>query len=276
MHTEWITTVVEEALTQAGIKPSGIQAVSATEEPGLLGSLLVGLTFAKTYAWTAKIPFIPVNHLLAHLYAPRLTEAGPPYPYLGLVVSGGHTLICRVNSFDRIEIIGTTIDDAVGEAFDKIGKYYRLPYPAGKFIDEIAKTGDDHAYNFPYPNLYKRSTRCDVSYSGLKNAVINQRETFRKKGERGDLIVEDIMASFQRIAVAILLRSIKRAVEETGLKTLVAGGGVAANSLLRAKLREMSETNELNCIFPPLHLCGDNGAMVAGLAYNYFLQGRKI
>jgi N6-L-threonylcarbamoyladenine synthase len=279
MHTEWISDVIGKALSDAGLKADGVEAVAATNEPGLLGSLLVGRTFAQCFAWTRGIPYIPCNHLLSHLYASRLckTDEGhacppnpvPDYPFLGLLVSGGHTIVCRVENFDRIKILGESIDDAVGEAFDKIGKYYGLPYPAGKYIDETAKTGDDSAFAFPLPNLYKSGRRCDMSYSGLKNAVINQRETFRKKGAAGEVCVKDIVASFQKTAVAILVRSVKRAVEETGLTSLVAGGGVAANSLLRQKLAGMEG---LSVTFPPLELCGDNAAMVAGLGYQYVVH----
>jgi N6-L-threonylcarbamoyladenine synthase len=290
-HTEWIGRTVREALDRAGVDAGHIDAVAATSDPGLLGSLLVGITFGKALAWTRDIPFIPVNHLYAHLYAARLllpasnregnTEenagakamtADIPYPYLGLLVSGGHSMICRVDGVSAITVLGTTLDDAAGEAFDKVGKHYGLPYPAGKYVDRLAKTGDENAFAFPLPNLHKNGRPSDMSYSGLKNAVINQRETFRKKaapsGENagpGDAETADIIASFQKAAVKILLRALFRAVDSTGIHTVVAGGGVAANSYLRARL---AERTDIHAVFPPAELCGDNGAMVAGLAYH--------
>ncbi|MDR0670019.1 MAG: tRNA (adenosine(37)-N6)-threonylcarbamoyltransferase complex transferase subunit TsaD [Treponema sp.] len=285
-HTEWIYAVVHEALTGAGLGPGDIDGVAATSRPGLLGSLLVGLSFAKAFAWARNLPFIAVNHMLAHLYASRLenapriahggADAGlpaspPPYPFLGLLVSGGHSLICRVDDFDNITVLGTTIDDAVGEAFDKVSTYYGFGYPGGAVIDRLARKGDPYAFNFPLPNLRKGQHPYDVSYSGLKTAVINQLERFRRAGagvkeDEG----ADIAASFQRTAVEILLRALFRAADDTGLRVIVAGGGVAANSFLRERLAARSD---LRCVFPPLELCGDNGAMVAGIGFRYLARG---
>jgi N6-L-threonylcarbamoyladenine synthase len=272
-HTEWILPVVKEALAKAGTGVDGLDAVAATVRPGLLGSLLVGLSFAKAFAWARGIPFVAVDHMLAHLYASRLelpgTAAVPPpdYPFLGLLVSGGHSIVCRVDGFDSIAVLGTTIDDAVGEAFDKVSKHYGFGYPGGAFIDKLAQSGDPGAFNFPLPNLYKGNHRYDLSYSGLKNAVINQLEQFRIRPRpegAGEQEGANIAASFQKTAVGILLRALFNAAEDTGLKTIVAGGGAAANSLLRARL---AERRDLRCIFPPPELCGDNGAMVAGFGY---------
>jgi N6-L-threonylcarbamoyladenine synthase len=281
-HTEWISGTVREALDKAGVPASAIDAVAATAEPGLLGSLLVGLTFGKAFAWARGIPFVPVNHLHAHLYAARLDgengqsvagDSALPYPYLGLLVSGGHSMICRVDHFDDIAVLGTTLDDAAGEAFDKVGKYYGLPYPAGKYVDEMAKTGDENAFAFPLPNLHKNGRPSDMSYSGLKNAVINQRETFRRKSAPPDgAETADVIASFQKAAVRILLRALFRAVDDTGITTVVAGGGVAANSYLRAHLAERAD---IHALFPPPELCGDNAAMVAGLAFHIVQIGQN-
>jgi N6-L-threonylcarbamoyladenine synthase len=291
MHTEWIHRVVQESLEKADLGPADIEGVAVTAYPGLLGSLLVGLSFAKAFAWTRQLPFIAVNHMLAHLYAPRLSWASSPglhqqdgasdrgnpdYPFLGLLVSGGHSIICRVDGFDDITVLGTTIDDAVGEAFDKVSKYYGFGYPGGAYIDSLAKTGDPNAFRFPMPSLHKGNHPYDLSYSGLKTAVINQLDQFRTP--RGGVPAEtaarpeDIAASFQKTAVEILLRSLLRAAEDTGLSTIVAGGGVAANSYLRARL---AEKTELRCIFPPLEFCGDNGAMIAGIGYRYLARGDR-
>ena len=269
-HTEWIYTVVKEALDTAGLGPGGIDGVAVTARPGLLGSLLVGLSFAKAFAWARNLPFIAVDHMLAHLYACQLTEnSGAGYPFLGLLVSGGHSIICRVNNFDDITVLGATIDDAVGEAFDKVSKYYGFGYPGGAAIDKLAQRGSPDAFRFPMPNLYKGEHPYDVSYSGLKTAVINQLEQFRVKKTAGP---EDIAASFQKTAVEILLRSLFRAAEDTKLSVVVAGGGVAANSYLRTRL---AERRDLRCVFPPPELCGDNGAMIAGLGYQYLVRGDR-
>jgi N6-L-threonylcarbamoyladenine synthase len=301
-------------MDKAGTGPEGIGGVAASSRPGLLGSLLVGLSFAKAFAWARNLPFIAVDHMLAHLYAPRLVEAGPggdlpfpggtdsggpggpgetsdgaggppDYPFLGLLVSGGHSIICRVDGFDDITVLGATIDDAVGEAFDKVSKFYGFGYPGGAVIDKLARSGNPDAFRFPLPKLHKENRRdgsahsCDLSYSGLKTAAINQLERFRAKtaGKRGDLSPggfspADIAASFQKTAVEILLRALLNAVEKTGLTTIVAGGGVAANSYLRARL---AGQRALRCIFPPLELCGDNGAMVAGIGWQYLNRGER-
>jgi len=290
MHTEWINRVVQEALDKAAVGPADLDAVAAAAHPGLLGSLLVGLNFAKAFAWARGIPFVAVDHMLAHLYAPRLitvsneeravsSEQGADYPFLGLLVSGGHTIICRADNFDDITVLGATIDDAVGEAFDKVSKHYGFGYPGGAVIDRLAKTGNMDAFKFPLPRLHQKARlhtedhRCDVSYSGLKTAAVNQLNLFRvgPLPEGGDR-PEDIAAAFQKTAVEILLRSLFRAVEDTGITTIVAGGGVAANSYLRARL---AQRQDLRCIFPPLDLCGDNGAMIAGLAWQYLARGEQ-
>lgn len=277
-HTEWIMPVVKQALSEANLTIDGIDGIAVTNRPGLMGSLLVGLTFGKTLAWSTGKPFVAVNHMLGHLYAAHLAN-DISYPYLGLLVSGGHSIICKVSSFDDIEVLGTTIDDAVGEAFDKVAKFYGFGYPGGVAIDKLAKNGNPKAAHFPMPFIDKQNRagdvaagiaahRYDVSYSGLKTAAINQIDQFWNPDfERTP---ENISAAFQETAVKILLSRLFRAVEDTGLTTIVAGGGVAANSRLRALL---AEEKNLNCIFPPLKLCTDNGAMIAGVGYQYLSRG---
>ena len=266
-HAEWILPVVRQALEQAQLSLDDIDAIAATNRPGLMGSLLVGLSFGKTLAWSTGKPFLAVNHMLGHMYAAHLVN-DIAYPYLGLLVSGGHSIIAKVNGFDDLEVLGTTIDDSVGEAFDKVAKYYNLGYPGGVIIDKLSKEGDAKAYAFPVPKMEKGEHRYDVSFSGLKTAVIHQSEMFLNKGYEAS--VANIAASFQETACRTLVSRLLRAVEDTGLTTVVAGGGVAANSRLRAMLAEHSE---LNCIFPPLKLCGDNGAMIAGVAYHFLKRG---
>lgn len=269
LHLEWIRPVVDQALQEAGLVLSDIDAIAATRTPGLAGSLVVGHTFAKTLAWASGKPFIGVNHMLAHLYAPQLHQS-IAYPFLGLLVSGGHSLIVRVESHDSIEVMGASIDDAVGEAFDKIAKHYGLGYPGGKIIDDLARKGNPHAFNFSIPNLYKGKHPYDLSYSGLKNAAVNQLDIFWDG--RSEKSMENIAASFERVAIDILVRKLLKASKDTGLTRIVAGGGVAANTLLRSRL---GEEKHLELFFPPLILCGDNAAMVAGLAYQYLIRGER-
>ena len=276
-HAEWILPVVKQALTEANLTMEDIDGIATTNRPGLMGSLLVGLTFGKTLAWSTNKPFVAVNHMLGHLYAANLVLPGQEdlmkdveYPYLGLLVSGGHSIICKVSDFDKIEVLGTTIDDAVGEAFDKVAKFYNLGYPGGVVIDKLAKEGNPKAANFPMPNLKNMADkhRYDVSYSGLKTAVINQIDQFwNPEYEKTN---ENICAAFQETAVKILLSRLFKAVEDTGIKTVVAGGGVAANSRLRSML---AERKDIRCIFPPLKLCTDNGAMIAGVGYHFLKRG---
>ena len=268
-HAEWILPVVRQALSESGLSLSDVDAVAATNRPGLMGSLLVGLSFGKTLAWSIGKPFIAVNHMLGHLYAAHLVE-DICYPYIGLLVSGGHTVICKVSDFDSIEVLGTTVDDSVGEAFDKVAKFYGLGYPGGVIIDRLSKNGDPKSASFPVPRLDGDERRYDMSFSGLKTAVIHQRELFWNPGyEHSD---ENMCAAFQETACSTLTSRLFRAVEDTGLTTVVAGGGVAANSRLREIL---FERKDLKCIFPPLKLCGDNGAMIAGIAYHFLMRGER-
>jgi N6-L-threonylcarbamoyladenine synthase len=281
-HSEWIYGVVARALEEAGMRPSDLDGVAVTAKPGLIGSLLVGLCFAKGMAWAIDKPFVGVNHILAHLYASRLAapedkEGSRPqgaaeteYPFIGLLVSGGHSIICRVEDFDRIEIIGTTIDDAVGEAFDKVAKHFGFGYPGGAAIDKLAQGGDEKAFAFPMPSLHKGEHRYDLSYSGLKTAAVRQLDLFKRPG--AEATPANIAASFQKAAVDLLLSRLFRAVEDTGLRRVVAGGGVAANSYLR---RALAARSDLEVHFPSLHLCGDNGAMVAGIGCKYLERGES-
>jgi N6-L-threonylcarbamoyladenine synthase len=267
-HIEWIRSVVLAALDSAGIEMADVEAVAVTYRPGLIGSLLVGLSFAKGLAWGLGKPLIGVDHILAHLYAPHL-ERDITYPYLGLLVSGGHTIIARVERYDRIQVLGTTIDDAVGEAFDKVAKYYDIGFPGGVAIDKLSATGDPFAFKFPRPSLHKGDARYDVSYSGLKTAVIHQSDSFWNGKSQKNMA--NIAASFQKAAIDILAERTLAAAAETGLHRIVAGGGVAANSYLR---RRMASEKDVEVIFPSLGLCTDNAAMVAGWGYHAFVEGK--
>lgn len=269
LHTEWISQVVKAAVMQAHLSYTDLDAVAVTNRPGLLGSLLVGVNFAKGFAASLGIPILGVDHIRAHLYASQI-ENPLEYPYLGVLVSGGHTVICRVNGYDDVDVLGTTIDDAIGEAFDKVAKFYNLGYPGGVVIDRLSKTGDPMAFLFPGPTLDRGEHPYDMSYSGLKTGVINQLDKFRNGN--AEATPENIAASFQRAAVGILMKRVKLALKDTGLKRVSAGGGVAANSLLRSELKEL-EKGGYTVTFPSLKLCTDNGAMIAGLGYRYLKDG---
>lgn len=266
-HTEWVWGVADRALEEADITAEEIDGVAVTSRPGLVGSLLVGVAFAKGFAYSSGVPFVGLDHIKAHLYAPFL-ENELEYPYAALLVSGGHTILGVVTGYDEFTVYGTTIDDACGEAFDKVAKYYDLGYPGGVVIDRLAEQGNPYAFDFPLPSLHKGEHRYDVSYSGLKTAVIAQADQFWDgKSEKSD---ENIAASFRRAAVAMLVSRVQRLLEDTGLKTLVVGGGVAANSLLR---RELGDLEGVRPVFPSMELCTDNGAMIAGIGYHYLKDG---
>ncbi len=266
LHAESLLTVYRKTLAEAGLKEW--DAVAVTTRPGLAGSLLVGLSFAKGLAHAREKPILGVDHLLAHLYAPNL-EGELEYPFLGLLVSGGHTLICRVDDPLHYTILGTTVDDAIGEAFDKVAKHLDLGYPGGPFIDKLAAKGNPRAYHFPLAKVLKGRNPCDMSFSGLKTAVIYQRSQFQSK-----LVAQpteaDLVASFQKAAIKLLLNRLEVAVLQTGINRVVAGGGVAANSYLRAAVQEKKEWQVR---FPSLELCGDNGAMIAALGWEYAKLG---
>jgi N6-L-threonylcarbamoyladenine synthase len=267
-HVEWIRPVVTDGLSQAGVTLADIDAIAVTCKPGLIGSLLVGLSYAKGLAWAQAKPLIGVNHILGHLYAPHL-ERDIDYPYIGLLVSGGHTMIVRVDRWDRIVVLGTTIDDACGEAFDKVAKHYGIGFPGGVAIDTLAREGDPHAYRFPRASLHKGDSAYDVSYSGLKTAVIHQSEQFwNGKSEKS---LANIAASFQRAAIDILVDRALAAAHDTGLRRIIAAGGVAANSYLRERL---GQEKDIEVIFPSLKLCTDNAAMIAGFGYHAFRDGK--
>lgn len=284
LHTEWIYDVVARSLADASVTLKEIDGIAVTARPGLAGSLLVGVSFAKALAWASGKPFVGVNHVLAHLYAPLLTE-DVAYPFLGLMVSGGHTMICRADGFDDITVLGTTIDDAVGEAFDKVAKHYGLGYPGGLAIDRLARSGNPASCRFPVPNLYKvdrrkggpeagerlaSESRFDVSYSGIKTAAIRQLDQFWNPAfERSN---ENLAAAFEKAAIDMLVTRLLRAVDETGIRTVVAGGGVAANTYLRQSL---GSRRDIRTLFPPLAYCGDNAAMIAGLGYHLLARGDR-
>jgi N6-L-threonylcarbamoyladenine synthase len=273
-HTEWILDVYRRAISEAGLAIQDIQGIAVTNRPGLLGSLIVGLSFAKALSLTSNIPLLGVDHIKAHLYAPHLAEE-IPYPHLGVLISGGHTIIGIVRGFDDFEVLGTTVDDACGEAFDKVAKFYGLGYPGGVVIDKLAKSGDPEAFAFPDPSLHKGHHIYDLSYSGLKTAVINQLDQFKNEGK--EINDRNIAASFQKTAIDMILKRLIRAVNDTGIKKIVFGGGVAANSYLRDAMKQPEKLgmSDIDATFPPMKFCTDNAAMIAGVGYWYFKRGDR-
>lgn len=258
-HLEAINVVVEEAFEQSGLKPENITAFAGTVGPGLVGSLLVGLNAAKTLALVYDKPFVGINHLNAHVCANYIdTDLKPPF--IALLVSGGHTQIIEVKSHCEQRIIGETIDDAVGEAYDKVARLIGLPYPGGPLLDKLAKEGHPHTYKLPDAKV----SGYDFSFSGLKTAVLRLVQTLKKENE--ELPTNDICASFQETVSATLLKKVKAALEETGYKQMVLAGGVAANSEIRKKFFEL-EGEGYNVNAPAMKYCTDNAAMIASCAY---------
>ncbi|HEM5075246.1 TPA: tRNA (adenosine(37)-N6)-threonylcarbamoyltransferase complex transferase subunit TsaD [Streptococcus suis] len=254
-HVEVITACIEEALLEAEVTAEDLTAVAVTYGPGLVGALLVGISAAKAFAWANGLPLIPVNHMAGHLMAARAVKE-LEFPLLALLVSGGHTELVYVSEAGDYKIVGETRDDAVGEAYDKVGRVMGLPYPAGRVIDELAHEGQD-IYNFPRAMI--KEDNLEFSFSGLKSAFINLYHNAQQKGET--LSNTDLSASFQACVMDILMAKTKKALEQYPVKTLVVAGGVAANQGLRERLA--AEITDVEVIIPPLRLCGDNAGMIA-------------
>ena len=256
-HLELIDDVIEEALLEAGTRLDGLDAVAAVHGPGLAGSLLVGVSAAKALALVTGLPYVGVHHHEAHMYAALIEEPDLEPPMVTLVVSGGHTLIIAMDAHGQYRVLGQTVDDAAGEAFDKVARYLGLGYPGGPAIDRVARDGDASAVAFPRPML---DDGFDFSFSGLKTAVVHYT---RKHPETA---LADVAASFQAAVVDVLVDKLLAAARETGLDTIVIGGGVAANSLLRDRMRDIADKGESTVVLPSLELCTDNAAMVAAVA----------
>ncbi len=269
-HIEKIHSIVEEALKKANLSLREIDGISVTKGPGLMGSLLVGLSYAKALAYALKIPFCGVSHLEAHVHAIFL-EKPLPYPFIGLLVSGGHTSIYDIRGVGDISILGTTRDDAAGEAFDKVAKILGLGYPGGRKIDELSKMGNASAVTFPRPFLEKENF--DFSFSGLKTSVLNH--VSRLDPTLSDQEIYDISASFQEAVVETLLERSFKAIEKKEYRRIVVAGGVAANSRLRKVFETKGQEQGVEVFFPSLKLCTDNAAMVAALGHQYLSLGRR-
>jgi N6-L-threonylcarbamoyladenine synthase len=257
-HVELLTPVVAEALVEAGLQGPEVDAVACTVGPGLVGSLLVGISAAKALALVWDVPFVGVNHLEAHVYAAFLEEPDLPLPMLVLLVSGAHTMLVEFSDHGRYRVLGGTVDDAAGEAFDKVGRYLGLGYPGGPAIDREAMQGDPEAIPFPRPML---DSGLDFSFSGLKTAVINHVRA------NPEVSTADVAASFQAAVVDVLVTKAKRAAVEVGATGLCLAGGVAANSLLRERWLDVCTEDGLRCFLPSRSMCTDNAAMVAAAGW---------
>ena len=270
-HAEAICAVVQKALCDAGVTLQDIDAVAVTYAPGLIGALLVGVNYAKSLAYAAKKPLIPVHHLRSHIAANYLCHPELEPPFLCLVVSGGHTHLVEVRDYTTFRVLGKTRDDAAGEALDKAARAMGLPYPGGLNLDRTCKNGDPTAFRFPKPRV--DGAPLDFSFCGLKTAVINLLHKASQKGET--LSVPDLGASFQAAVANILCEHTLAAAKETGSKTIVLAGGVSANSVLRREMAALCKKHHLRLFAPELSLCGDNAAMVGAQGYYEYLAGTR-
>lgn len=273
-HQQNIVPVVDAAIKAANINKSDISAVAFTNGPGLLGSLLVGSSFAKSFSLAMNIPLIEVNHMKGHILSHFIKEVkeelhSPSFPFLCLTVSGGHTQIVKVTDYLTMEVIGETIDDAAGEAFDKIAKMLSIPYPGGPLVDKYAQQGNANAFSFTHPKV----DGFNYSFSGLKTSVLYflQKEIKTNPNFIKENLV-DICASAQKTIIDILLINLKKVIHKTGIKEVAIAGGVSANSEFRNKLNELGDELNINVYIPKLEYCTDNAGMIAITGYYKFLQ----
>jgi len=269
-HQQNIVPLIDIALKESGIDKSQLNAIAFTAGPGLLGSLLVGVSFAKSFALALNIPLIAVNHMEAHILAHFIDDPKPPFPFLCLTVSGGHTLITQMDDYFQGTIIGQTIDDAAGEAFDKAAKMLGLPYPGGPLIDKYAKDGNPLRFNFANPRI----PGYDFSFSGIKTSILYfLRDQTKNDAEFIQKNLPDICASIQFTIVRHLIQKLQAAVNDFGIKHVAVAGGVSANSGLRKTLQEFGIKNNTEIYIPAFEYCTDNAAMIAISAYYKFLKG---
>ena len=268
-HVEAIYGLADQALEETGLTRRDIDAVAVTYAPGLIGAVLVGVNFAKAAAMALDVPLIPVHHIRGHIAANYLAYPELEPPFLCLVVSGGHTMIVEVEDYTKMKILGTTLDDAAGECFDKVARVMGMPYPGGAALDKAAKSGDEHKY--PMPRSKPGANPYDMSFSGLKTAALNTIHHAEQIGE--ELDVNSICASFSAAVSDTLVPRVVRALKETGYKKLAVAGGVAANSRIRHDILEAAEKLGVEVYLPPLKLCGDNAAMIGSQGYFESLAG---
>ncbi len=266
-HVKNITMVLEECLEKANMTMEQIDAIAITYGPGLIGSLLIGLEAAKTLAWLYQKPLIPVHHIAGHIYANSLVRP-LKFPLLALVVSGGHTELIEMTDHYKFKKLGGTLDDAIGECYDKVARVMNLEYPGGPKLDKLSKEGKP-TYKLPIP-LHDDSYNC--SFSGLKSAVINLAHNEKQRGE--ELRQADLAASFQKVAVESVVSKTKKAIEDKNIKYLIVAGGVAANQILRSEIEKLAEEEGIEMSVPPMKYCTDNAAMIAAAGYYAYLDGR--
>lgn len=274
-HIERLDAIVEEAMAKAGIRPEDIDAIAVTNRPGLAPALLIGVTAAKTLSWSWGIPLVAVDHIQAHAYSAAIGMDEPPWPAVALVVSGGHTSLFRVDGPREISKLGATTDDAAGEAFDKVATILGLPYPGGPVIEKTAREGNAKAVDFPRTMLAPNSL--DFSFSGIKTAVLYHVHGHAKTSGGLEKLtpkdIADIAASFQQAVVDVLVRKTMLAVAQTGINTVVLGGGVAANRVLRTALEEECNARRLRFHAAPWAYCTDNAGMIAALGHHRLMAG---
>ena len=268
-HVEQITIVIEEAMEEAGVTFEDITAIAVTEGPGLVGALLIGVNSAKALALAHGIPLVAVHHIAGHIYANRLMEP-MEFPLLALVVSGGHTELIYMEEHGSFEIIGETRDDAAGEAYDKVARTLKLPYPGGPYIDQMAQEGTP---TIDLPRAWLEKGSYDFSFSGLKSSVINTLHNAEQRGQ--EIAPNDLAASFQESVIDVLVEKTHRAAEAYGVKQVLVAGGVAANKGLRERLTERFAETEMKLSIPPLWLCTDNAAMIAAAGSIEYNKGKR-
>jgi N6-L-threonylcarbamoyladenine synthase len=273
-HLQIIIPLLKDALSKAEIELNDIDLVCATAGPGLIGALLVGLTFAKGLAYSSGKTFVPVNHIEGHIYSGFLMKDQPEFPYLALVVSGGHTLLLLVESFNVIKKLGTTVDDAAGEAFDKVSKMLGMGYPGGPKIQKAAASGNKMKIDFPVAEL---SNKYNFSFSGLKTAVLRYiQKTYGDGVKVPEENLPDIAASFQNAVIKALMRNTERALKEFEVKSISLVGGVAANSELRKSITSLAEKYQKKIVIPDMQFCGDNAAMIAFRGLKVYEAGERF
>lgn len=267
-HVKNITIVLEECLEKANMTIDDVDAIAITYGPGLIGSLLIGLEAAKTLSFIYNKPLIPVHHIAGHIYANSLVKE-LRFPLLAVVVSGGHTEIIEMKKHYSFEKLGGTLDDAIGECYDKVARVIGLEYPGGPKLDKLAKEGKD-TYKLPIP---LQDDSYNFSFSGLKSSVINLAHNEEQRGE--ELRKSDLATSFQKVAIESIVSKVKKAIEEKNIKNVIVAGGVAANNGLREKMQEMTEELGVELYIPPMKYCTDNGTMIAAAGYYAYLDGRR-
>ena len=271
-HLEALIVCLDLALKKARLKPKAIDLIAVTQGPGLMGSLLVGLAAAKALAMSLEKPLVGVDHVISHIYAGFLSEPGLSFPCLGLVISGGHTMILQMDSPSRVKILGRTLDDAAGEAFDKVAKMLGLRYPGGPEVDRLAKGQDFTSIKFSRPILSKDSL--GFSFSGIKTAVFYKVSKIQRKKPLSLKLKKALCSGFQEAVCDVFVEKSIRAAKIQGLRSIVVGGGVSANSRLRYKLRLAAKKERLRVIFPDFYLCQDNAAMIAALGTALYREGK--